>query len=292
MARLRRRARAATWRSSASTCAPRTAATAVRSRPEGGWTVDAGRHGRRSGRPDAGAARHVSADAVIVATAEADGPPPAGARRARPRARGRRRPRDRGRHAAARRPRADARPRGTGVLTVPGSHTAKALTHSTAKWDVGARARRATGTSCASRSARRARLRPRTGTGRRGCRGARAAEASALLGVALAPAALRRRAPAAIRAVAAGVDHRPGRPPSAPRARRSQAVPGPRGGRRLAVGHRARAGRSRTRPGRPSACARRAVGGPDAPRRGGRRASVLRVRRGACQGGCRTGIRG
>ena len=26
-------------------------------------------------------------------------------------------------------------PRGTGVLTVPGSHTAKALTHSTAKWD-------------------------------------------------------------------------------------------------------------------------------------------------------------
>lgn len=29
----------------------------------------------------------------------------------------------------------DAAPRGTGVLTVPGSHTAKALTHSTAKWD-------------------------------------------------------------------------------------------------------------------------------------------------------------
>ncbi|WOF23386.1 FAD-dependent oxidoreductase [Microbacterium betulae] len=28
----------------------------------------------------------------------------------------------------------DARPRGTGVLTVPGSHTAKALTHATAKW--------------------------------------------------------------------------------------------------------------------------------------------------------------
>ena len=28
----------------------------------------------------------------------------------------------------------DAAPRGTGVLTVPGSHTAKALTHSTAKW--------------------------------------------------------------------------------------------------------------------------------------------------------------
>jgi oxygen-dependent protoporphyrinogen oxidase len=28
----------------------------------------------------------------------------------------------------------DATPRGTGVLTVPGSHTAKALTHSTAKW--------------------------------------------------------------------------------------------------------------------------------------------------------------
>ena len=28
----------------------------------------------------------------------------------------------------------DASPRGTGVLTVPGSHTAKALTHSTAKW--------------------------------------------------------------------------------------------------------------------------------------------------------------
>jgi oxygen-dependent protoporphyrinogen oxidase len=32
-------------------------------------------------------------------------------------------------------PRLDSAPRGTGVLTVPGSHTAKALTHSTAKWD-------------------------------------------------------------------------------------------------------------------------------------------------------------
>lgn len=31
-------------------------------------------------------------------------------------------------------PALDAHPRGTGVLTVPGSHTAKALTHSTAKW--------------------------------------------------------------------------------------------------------------------------------------------------------------
>ncbi|GAA4783332.1 protoporphyrinogen/coproporphyrinogen oxidase [Microbacterium gilvum] len=31
-------------------------------------------------------------------------------------------------------PQLDARPRGTGVLTVPGSHTAKALTHATAKW--------------------------------------------------------------------------------------------------------------------------------------------------------------
>lgn len=29
----------------------------------------------------------------------------------------------------------DASPRGTGVLTVPGSHTAKALTHATAKWE-------------------------------------------------------------------------------------------------------------------------------------------------------------
>lgn len=29
----------------------------------------------------------------------------------------------------------DGTPRGTGVLTVPGSHTAKALTHSTAKWE-------------------------------------------------------------------------------------------------------------------------------------------------------------
>src|SRR5699024_8852284 len=28
----------------------------------------------------------------------------------------------------------DAAPRGTGVLTVPGSHRAKALTHTTAKW--------------------------------------------------------------------------------------------------------------------------------------------------------------
>ena len=32
-------------------------------------------------------------------------------------------------------PALDAAPRGTGVLTVPGSHIAKALTHSTAKWD-------------------------------------------------------------------------------------------------------------------------------------------------------------
>lgn len=32
-------------------------------------------------------------------------------------------------------PELDAAPRGSGVLTVPGSHTAKALTHSTAKWD-------------------------------------------------------------------------------------------------------------------------------------------------------------
>lgn len=31
-------------------------------------------------------------------------------------------------------PALDSAPRGTGVLTVPGSHTAKALTHSTAKW--------------------------------------------------------------------------------------------------------------------------------------------------------------
>jgi oxygen-dependent protoporphyrinogen oxidase len=41
-------------------------------------------------------------------------------------------------------PELDAAPRGSGVLTVPGSHTAKALTHSTAKWgwlrrDAGAR---------------------------------------------------------------------------------------------------------------------------------------------------------
>jgi oxygen-dependent protoporphyrinogen oxidase len=32
-------------------------------------------------------------------------------------------------------PQLDRAPRGTGVLTVPGSHTAKALTHSSAKWD-------------------------------------------------------------------------------------------------------------------------------------------------------------
>lgn len=32
-------------------------------------------------------------------------------------------------------PSLDAAPRGTGVLTVPGSHVAKALTHSTAKWE-------------------------------------------------------------------------------------------------------------------------------------------------------------
>lgn len=32
-------------------------------------------------------------------------------------------------------PQLDSAPRGTGVLTVPGSHTAKALTHATAKWE-------------------------------------------------------------------------------------------------------------------------------------------------------------
>ncbi|MBU4464679.1 MAG: FAD-dependent oxidoreductase [Actinobacteria bacterium] len=37
-------------------------------------------------------------------------------------------------------PALDSAPRGTGVLTVPGSHTAKALTHSTAKWQWVARA--------------------------------------------------------------------------------------------------------------------------------------------------------
>lgn len=87
-------------------------------------------------------------------------------------------------------PELDAAPRGSGVLTVPGSHTAKALTHSTAKWGW-------------LRSAAGGRHLVRVSFGTQGEAAATAAlgddaaaelalsEASALLGVALRPQQLR-----------------------------------------------------------------------------------------------------
>ena len=87
-------------------------------------------------------------------------------------------------------PELDAAPRGSGVLTVPGSHTAKALTHSSAKW---AWLRERAGSRHVVRvSFGSAGEDPATGALDDEAAGALAlAEASALLGVALSPAQLR-----------------------------------------------------------------------------------------------------
>lgn len=80
-------------------------------------------------------------------------------------------------------------PRGTGVLTVPGSHTAKALTHSTAKWGW---VREAAGDREIVRVSFGAQGEPAATAGLPDDEAAQLAlhEASALLGVPLAPAAL------------------------------------------------------------------------------------------------------
>ncbi|MFF8188388.1 protoporphyrinogen oxidase [Microbacterium sp. NPDC016588] len=88
-------------------------------------------------------------------------------------------------------PALDAAPRGTGVLTVPGSHVAKALTHSTAKWDW---VRDATepGIHVIRVSFGAQGEEPATATLDDGAAAALAlSEAGALLGVVLAPSALR-----------------------------------------------------------------------------------------------------
>lgn len=88
-------------------------------------------------------------------------------------------------------PALDAAPRGTGVLTVPGSHVAKALTHSTAKWDW---VRDATepGIHVIRVSFGAQGEGPATATLDDGAAAALAlSEAAALLGVVLAPSALR-----------------------------------------------------------------------------------------------------
>lgn len=79
----------------------------------------------------------------------------------------------------------DGAPRGTGVLTVPGSHTAKALTHSTAKWEW---VRRAAGDRHVVRVSFGAQGEPAATAGLDDTAAARLAvrEASALLGVSLA----------------------------------------------------------------------------------------------------------
>jgi oxygen-dependent protoporphyrinogen oxidase len=83
-------------------------------------------------------------------------------------------------------PKLDAAPRGTGVLTVPGSHTAKALTHSTAKW---AWVREATGARHVLRVSFGAQGEPAATATLSDEAAAELArtEAAALLGVALAP---------------------------------------------------------------------------------------------------------
>lgn len=79
----------------------------------------------------------------------------------------------------------DGAPRGTGVLTVPGSHTAKALTHSTAKWEW---VRRAAGDRHVVRVSFGAQGEPAATAALDDAAAARLAvrEASALLGVPLA----------------------------------------------------------------------------------------------------------
>lgn len=86
-------------------------------------------------------------------------------------------------------PELDAAPRGTGVLTVPGSHTAKALTHSTAKW---AWVREAAGARQVVRVSFGAQGEPAATAGLSDDAAADLArsEAAALLGVALAPASV------------------------------------------------------------------------------------------------------
>ena len=86
-------------------------------------------------------------------------------------------------------PALDAAPRGTGVLTVPGSHTAKALTHSSAKWSW---VRDAAGTRHVVRVSFGAQGEPAATAALDDDAAARLAlrEASALLGVPLADAAL------------------------------------------------------------------------------------------------------
>ncbi len=86
-------------------------------------------------------------------------------------------------------PALDAAPRGTGVLTVPGSHTAKALTHATAKW---AWLRDAAGSRHVVRVSFGAQGEPAATAQLSDDDAARLAlaEASALLGVPLAPSTL------------------------------------------------------------------------------------------------------
>lgn len=82
-----------------------------------------------------------------------------------------------------------AAPRGTGVLTVPGSHTAKALTHSTAKWGW---VRDAAGARQIVRVSFGAQGEPAATAGLDDAAAADLArrEAAALLGVAIAPEAV------------------------------------------------------------------------------------------------------
>lgn len=86
-------------------------------------------------------------------------------------------------------PALDAAPRGTGVLTVPGSHVAKALTHSTAKWEW---VHRAAGGRHVVRVSFGAQGEPAATAGLDDGAASDLAlrEASALLGVDLAPSAL------------------------------------------------------------------------------------------------------
>jgi protoporphyrinogen/coproporphyrinogen III oxidase len=87
-------------------------------------------------------------------------------------------------------PALDTQPRGTGVLTVPGSHRAKALTHSTAKWEWVARA--ADGRHVVRVSFGAQGEPPATeGLDDADAAALALAEASALLGVPLAPGTLR-----------------------------------------------------------------------------------------------------
>ncbi|AZS38412.1 Protoporphyrinogen oxidase [Microbacterium lemovicicum] len=164
-----------------------TAATAVRSRPEGGWLVAVD---TVAAQADPAGAAELSADAVIVATTEAEArrllaPVVPGLEREDVVA-----PVVEVVTLVLDAPALDARPRGSGVLTVPGSHIAKALTHSTAKWEWVARAAGARHVVRVSFGAQGEA--PATeGMDDADAAALALSEASALLGVALAPAALR-----------------------------------------------------------------------------------------------------